>query len=452
MRRILNIGSAVILIAVFASCEKWIDPDINIDPDSPLEAPPDIMLPGVEASLAYYIGGFDIAATPAIWMKQLQGQDRQAAAINSYTYRASDPNNLWSSMYAGVMMDLHQMIKVCDTPETRSPVLGGISKVLMAMALGTVTDLWDSIPYSEAFQGAAESPVYMPKKDSQEEIYAEIMKLLGEAILDLQNDSTPTYEVGADYIYDGETSYWVRAAYHLRGRYAMHLRKVDPSIDYNLVLQDLFNGFSSINDDMQLFFDVSAAGLNPLHQFIVQRDGYVGDNPFFEELFQRRDYANSRDPRRGYYVWDETGYWTQRNSPVAFAQYTEGLFLKAEAFYMLGDILAAGALLKDAIESSLLKYGIDPASVSNWLNALNADIDTKTGEELLEFIMVEKYKHMFCQLESWTDWRRTGYPQLIPVLGTQIPRRYPYPQSERDYNEENTPVVSIFSRVWWDVE
>jgi len=449
MKTIKYIGLSAILVLVLASCEKWIDPDINIDPDRPLQTSPDVMLPGVEASMAYYLGGFDVAATQAIWMQQIQGQDRQAQAIESYTYRAADPNNLWNSMYAGVMMDLNLMIQVCDDPETRSPALGGISKVLMALALGNMSDLWGNIPYSEAFLGDEDTPVLTPIQDTQEEIYAEIMNLLGEAISDLQNDSTPMYPVNADYIYGGDENLWLRAAYHLRGRYEMHLQKVK-AVDYNLILSDLFNGFSGIVNDMELYFDISAAGQNPLYQFIIQRSGYVGDNPFFVDLFQRQDYANSRDPRDGYYTWEEDGYWTRRYSPVALAQYTEGLFLIAEAFYMSGDELAAGAVLKSAIDASLEKYGVDPSYAANWLNAIRADIDTKTGEELLEFIMVEKYKHMFCQLESWTDWRRTGYPQLVPVQGTQIPRRYPYPQDERNFNGDNTPVVQIYSRVWWD--
>ena len=139
---------------------------------------------------------------------------------------------------------------------------------------------------------------------------------------------------------------------------------------------------------------------------------------------------------------------------MAFGQFTEREFLIAEAFYMSGEEAGARAYLKKGIEASLAKYQVNLADASNaaWLTALRADIDTKTGTDLLEFIMVEKYKHMFCQLESWTDWRRTGYPQLTPTLGTQIPRRYPYPQSERDYNDDNAPIVQIFNRVWWDKE
>lgn len=449
MRIVKHIGLTVILALVFVSCEKWIDPEINIDPDVPLQASPDVMLPGVEASLAYYIGGFDIAGTPGIWMQQIRGQQRQALSINTYTYRASDPNNLWNSMYAGVMMDLNQMIEVCDDTVSRSPVLGGISKVLMAVALGNMTDLWGDIPYSQAFLGADEEPVFKPVLDPQQDIYTEIMKLLGEAITDLQDVSTPLYPVSADYIYNGDAASWLKAAYHMRGRYEMHLQKVK-TVDYIAVLTDLFSGFTGLSDDMEQFFDISAAGQNPLYQFLSQRSGYVSDNPFFVNLFQSRDYANTKDPRDGYYAWNETGYWSRRYAPVAFGQYTESLFLIAEALHMYGEELGAKSYLKSAIDASLAKYQV--TGNTNWLNAIRADIDTKTGTDLLEFIMVEKYKHMFCQLESWTDWRRTGYPQLTPTLGTQIPRRYPYPQTERDYNGDNAPIVQIFNRIWWDAE
>jgi hypothetical protein len=445
---------SIIFFLFLASCEKWIDPDINLDPDAPLKATPDVMLPGVQASMAYYLGGFDVAATQAIWMQQIQGQDRQASAIQSYNYRSSDPNNLWENMYSGVMMDLNQMITVCDAAETRSPHLGGISKVLMALALGSMSDLWGDIPVTDAFQADTESPVLKPRLDLQQDVYARIRSLLDQAISDLENDSVPTYEVNADYFYLGESDLWLKAAYHLRARYEMHLQKVK-TVDYNAVIGDLLSGFESISEDMEQFFDISSAGWNPLYQFIVERSGYVGNNPYFTALFERRDYANSKDPRDGYYSWDETGYWTRRMSPVALAQYAEARFLLAEAFYMIGNQEAGARFyLKEAIDASLEKYQVDLSAGNNtaWLNALKADIDTKTGPELLEFIMVEKYKHMFCQLESWTDWRRTGYPQLTPTQGTQIPRRYPYPQSSRDYNNENTPVVQIFSRVWWDAQ
>ena len=173
----------------------------------------------------------------------------------------------------------------------------------------------------------------------------------------------------------------------------------------------------------------------------------------FARFFEDRVYGNSRDPRYGRNIWDgDFGYWTRSFSPVTLAQYAEARFLIAEAYFMDGIEDGARYYLKAAIDASLAKYGVDifQGSNANWLAGIRQAIDNTSGPALLELIMVEKYKHMFCQLESWTDWRRTGYPVLTPTVGTQVPRRYPYPQSERDYNEENVDVKQIFNRVWWD--
>jgi hypothetical protein len=66
--------------------------------------------------------------------------------------------------------------------------------------------------------------------------------------------------------------------------------------------------------------------------------------------------------------------------------------------------------------------------------------------------------------ESWSNWRRTGFPVLTPVVypnnvtnGT-IPRRFPYPSSEASSNPANYKTAHdavaggdvLSSRVWWD--
>jgi hypothetical protein len=68
--------------------------------------------------------------------------------------------------------------------------------------------------------------------------------------------------------------------------------------------------------------------------------------------------------------------------------------------------------------------------------------------------MNQKYLSSFLQLETWSDWRRTGFPVLVKATGavtTEIPRRLPYPDDERLYNSANMPTgLTITSRVWWD--
>lgn len=64
---------------------------------------------------------------------------------------------------------------------------------------------------------------------------------------------------------------------------------------------------------------------------------------------------------------------------------------------------------------------------------------------------------------SWTEWRRTNFPDLKPapsaLNGGTIPRRIRYPQEEVNFNNANysAAVQKLLpaedkntSKVWWD--
>jgi len=64
--------------------------------------------------------------------------------------------------------------------------------------------------------------------------------------------------------------------------------------------------------------------------------------------------------------------------------------------------------------------------------------------------MNEKYKALFLNMQSWSDWRRTGYPNFIDsennstecggaIEGNGVPRRLLYPEKEKASNP-NCPV------------
>ena len=429
-----------VLSILFASCEEWIDPEINVDPDNPKDVSIGVLLPAIEGSLAYYYGGIDVVGIQSVWMQQLRGQDRQFVAINNYNIRTSDPNNLWNSLYQGVMMDIEQMIVKAEDPDNLERNSAGVAKVLKAVSLSLATDSWGSIPYTEAFLGSDElTPVY----DDQQAIYSEIIRLLDDAIGDLESDENVA-GITNDYIYGGDPAAWIRAAYSLKARFTMRLTEVS-SVDYDAVIADLDNGFVSIDDDMEQPFDASSsAGYNPLYQFIEQRGGYIGNNAVYDSIMEG-------DPRNGIQVWSEDGFWSSQGSPVSFMGYTEALFLRAEAEYRNGAIDDAKTTLVSALESSMTKYNVIAGNES-FVTDFEAEIAGLSGEDFLERLILEKYKHLFASPEVYNDWRRTGYPVLDPVQGTDIPKRYPYPQDEFQYNLDNVPEVNIYQRVWWDAD
>jgi hypothetical protein len=60
-------------------------------------------------------------------------------------------------------------------------------------------------------------------------------------------------------------------------------------------------------------------------------------------------------------------------------------------------------------------------------------------------------------VESWTEWRRTGYPDFFKVsVESEItpgafPVRFPYPEGEQSNNLNFPGQKQITDKVWWDV-
>jgi hypothetical protein len=82
----------------------------------------------------------------------------------------------------------------------------------------------------------------------------------------------------------------------------------------------------------------------------------------------------------------------------------------------------------------------------------------------MQVIAEEKWVSLFGQgFDAWTEWRLTGYPDLLPATDYfndgQIPRRYLYPTEESTLNNSmymegvgslSPAADKNSSRVWWD--
>jgi hypothetical protein len=338
------------------------------------------------------------------------------------------------------------------------PYYGGMAKVMMAYMLGSVSDLWGSVPYSQAFQGDADlTPAY----DTQEQIYTTLNTLLDGAITDFakaesENKFLPGSE---DLIYGGDVALWTQAAYALKARYALHLTGKSGATAYTNALTALTNAFTSNGDDFELYFGSALNENGPLFQFNDQRPYDIVVGAYLVDSMLAHN-----DPRLPLLA-DTTGgvagshagegeaasligpFYASATSPVPFISYAECKFIEAEAL-LATDANAAATAFNDGVKASLAKFGVtDPAWEAIYASETGASIT-------LEKIITQKYFALCFQLEVYNDWRRTGFPTLQPaaqgVLGGQIPRRYPYPTSEVQYNSENVPDVTLTTPVWWD--
>ena len=374
------------------------------------------------------------------------------------------------NIYGGALENLKLLMD--KGVSTKSPHYEGIAKILMANALGVTTDLWGDIPYSQAFKGAEElTPAY----DTQAQIYSTIQSLLISAKGDL-GASFSAFEPGNDdLIYSGNLSKWIQAANSLSARYWLHLSKVPGSNAYANAINSLSGAFTSNASNEMLYFGAAATNASPFFQFFIE--GRPGDAGMGKFLIDQLNSTN--DPRAAQiaadaiatdtiitYVGSAPGagngsasnigpFYGSASSPVAFITYPELKFIEAEAKFQTSDPSGAATAYNEAVTASLDYFGVSNATFL-------ATYAAETGASItLDKIMTQKYVALFTLgYEQFTDWRRTGIPVLAlaaQAQTTEIPRRFPYPNSERLYNlanmtaaEGNQGGASLTNRVWWD--
>ena len=288
--KFLNIILFVGLIIISPSCKKYFDGK-NTDPDNPLEVPPNIMLPGIQASLAYSIGG-DAARYSSIYTQHLQGDSRQWAVLQEYKFLGEDVNTLFEdNLYASVLVELNRMKKIAT--EKKYHHYNGIAKTMEAYTLLFIADFWNSAPYSEAFQGVDN---LQPKYDSQAELYATVFDLLTQAEADLnQTDGGFLVPDSDDQFFAGDIPSWIGFAQFIRARAYLHLGKVNPA-NYQLALDALNAGGLVSNVE----YAHNENHRNPMFQFNQER----GDCSLGANLSNLVTTLN--DPRAALYVQDFT--------------------------------------------------------------------------------------------------------------------------------------------------
>jgi hypothetical protein len=440
------------VLTMLGSCDKWIDSSLNTDPNNPVKVSLDLILPSVQVGLAYQMGG-DIGRFTGLFTQHYTGVNRQHLGIYIYLFTESDVDNLWGNAYAGYMKDMSDMITIAKA--NKSPYYQAIAETMMAYSLGTMTDLYGDIPYADCFKGAANlTPAYQ----SQQEIYITMQGLLDSALVHATASTSNFKPGGDDLIYGGSMPKWIKMITALKARYVLHLAKQNP-VAYSAALAVLgTNSFAGNADDAQFMFGNKATENNPLFQFMDQRgditigDGLIG---IMDTLDPRLPMYGEADDDGKVPVGSNPGpFYTSPNSPVPFITYSELKFIEAEAAFQTNDKPRAHAAYIEGIKASCAKVGVDAPSIDSFIKM--PSVDPGEANLTLENIMTQKYIALYTQAESWTDWRRTGFPNLTPTSGTKIPRRFPYPLGERLTNKAQLDKVSknagIFGRVWWDKE
>ena len=416
----------------------------------------------------------------------LLSQHRTALDFNLFDRHAlKSPQlggNPWPIFYTN-LRDNEIIINQSQNVETFA-VYEGPALIMKAYMAGILTDLFGDVPYSEAFNGI--DGTVKPSYDLQENIYnAEdgIFDNLekGVAAINAYQGAIP---LEGDILFNGNLQAWIKFANSLKIK---HLMRVSNKMDVSSELQAIFNegNYISLNSENAIFnftatepnsFRLAQLRIGDFNNFVLSEtmENVFQDleDPRLETFFRPFDNSDS-----GEFNGLINGIDASQTS-IALADYsragtlfredTSGLdanFSTAwETNFFLAEAAERGIITANA--QQLYEIGVQQA-FEFWLTDLPETYLTtgnaayNTGNNLSQILTQKWIANIINGYEGWTEWRRTGFPEFMPVDASLndglIPVRMPYPSEEEALNADNyneaasaTNGNSINAEVWWN--
>lgn len=429
----------LLLTTSILSCEKFIGGEFNADPNNPASVPVGAQIPAIEIALADVYGG-DFSRLGSMLTQQTEGVARQWVAFNQYT--GLTPNRFddgWQNIYENVLNEI-QIAKASSSEDGFNHFLGML-QIIEGYTLMIATDVWDDMPYDDAFKGLeSTNPAY----NTQADIYGKVYKLLDDGIALLEGPSGSVSPGAEDVFYGGNTSAWISAARATKARGLLHQK------DYAGAATEAAASFGSGADNWAFQFpDANSAG--SWYRFNRDRTGDIEFHPTMRGIM-----TGLNDTVR-LSIMDQT--FVAGTHPYLVADFLQEMITYREMQFIIAeaDVRATPGMTQagydamlNGIKASFTRLGLAEADYDTYV--ASGSVPT-VGNATLEDVMTQKYIAMFVQPEVYSDWRRTGIPALTPVSGTAIPVRWHYAADEYLFNS-NAPdetVLNIFTdKVGWN--
>lgn len=492
---------AVVGALTLASCDKGFE-EMNKNPN----ALTDPALKSMFTLAEIYVDGQDFSNT--------RGNNLYAAQIvqhfsslggpgSKYTYSSEYSAALFGETYGKGLNQIFQLMSVIpEGPENSNMIQA--CRIMKVFLFQKLTDTYGEVPYFEAVKGY-NGNIFNPKYDTQEAIYNDLLKELDEAGTAL--DAGKGFVGSADLYYQGDVARWKKLANSLMLRVAMRLSKVNPAKAKEYVEKAYSKGvFTSNDDSLVLKHDAGPAGVktNPITSSWVRNDLNGGEsNIKFSKTFIDL-LKNTNDPRLRIYAKIEatgdnnpanqqglandakefpggdkkvfsdpnTSTVLRLDAPTLIMSFAEVQFILAEASVKGWNVGGSAQTYYEngvrAAMNILTIFGdkvpaVTPAEYNTYITTYPFK-SAGTEAQKIEQIITQKWiVLLFNGFEAFSEYRRTGYPVLVPVndptgeTNGTIPRRLIYDQSELITNAANFKEAIqrqgldlMTTRIWWD--
>ena len=461
-------------------CKKQLD--INKDPNNPdvEKATPVLLFPTAVMSTAGRVGG-DMAILGGLWAEfwAQAAASNQYKNIEDYNLPKSQFNGAYTELFSGALNDYVVAIqKAKEANDWKFYLMATAMKVYTYQVL---VDLYDKVPYTEAFQGGTN---LQPKFDDGKSIYTALLKELDTALSkDYVSATLNAEQKSADLVFGGDINKWVRFTNTLKLK--MYLRMV------NADASTAEAGIKKLYTDGALFLETDDGGIksfvdqpdnsNPMYEYNIRRlnttTNLRGSNTLMSYLKLKSDprlssfYAGTVGMNQGDY--NNTGATTasvvtqKATDPVYFISLAESKFMQAEARVRYYAGVGAKTLYDAGVTAAFAQWGKD---ATTFLTGGYAYPAAGTTAQQIEAIITQKWISCFGShaLEAFFERNRTGYPKTSPVYSDndayvpgqivlaknhvtqgKFPRRLVFPDVEASRNSNTPAEVPLTTPVWW---
>lgn len=409
-----------------------------------------------------------------------------------------------------------------DAQRENSPEAVALADILKVTVMHRVTDTYGPIAYLSIGKSGIRQTY-----DSQQTVYNKFFEELDNAIAVLTDfyEKNPSATILDNYdpIYRGVVRSWIKFANTLRLRLAMRVVYADERLAREQADAALANpvGLMTSAGDIAQFSKPSDMTTWEYPLYVIQYemndgdsrmgatiDSYMNgyDDPRLKIYFSPNSEGEYRGVRTGIELSPQGLNYGKsdlislvnctKDDALVWMKPAEAWFLRAEYELRWGSKTQAGEYYRQGVAVSFATEGA--GSADNYLSdntrmpakyvdklvsgnsaAAPSTItvawdDAATQEQMLERIITQKYLAIFPDgQEAWSEFRRTGYPKVFPVLVNKQPgristtkqiRRLDFPSTEYSTNPEAVQAAIMTlnressnptgdnggTNLWWD--
>ena len=435
MRRHLRLALPGLLLALGgAGCNSFLDAEnATFDPNAPTQATRDQLFVAAQVAM-FGLQEANVAQFSCVILQHCSGTGNyvegyaQTYTQNSTTFDA-DFNLIFTG---GGLVDL-RTIQSSATEAGNLPY-AGMAKVIEAVNISFAADNWGDIPYTDIRSGSS-----TPSFDKQFDVYDSLQVVLDQAITDLGGAGDGPSSA-LDFVYGGDKTKWIRAAYTLKARIHMHTAEVRGTSAYQAAIAAAQLGISDTLGDFRALHGTATSERNLWYQFAFSTFGqYLKAGSTLVNIMEARS-----DPRLPDYF-----------SEIAPGDY-EGFDIITDAPATVSEVTTVppSTRITDTYRQPIITYEENQlilaeanfqvagaAAAQPFLDAARALHGLPSVPATLQQIAEEQYVAYFQNVEAWQSYKRTCYPNLVPsdaVTPARIPARLFYGDTELNANP-NTP-------------